>query len=88
MSINEFFKKNNLNYQTQKEINNQFSLWPILVKKIEKQYKKQIDKLKLLDNNYKFIISGAGTSEFVGNIAKSLFNIKNIDSIATTDLIT
>ncbi|AXK51711.1 SIS domain-containing protein [Spiroplasma alleghenense] len=86
----EWLIKNN-SFNTLNEICQQPVVWIKIANEIKK-YDNKINEFisKNINSKTKIILTGAGTSEFIGNsIYQSFFERKiNISSVATTDLIT
>lgn len=84
----ELFKNNS--YYTAKEIDTQTSVWRKTIKIFEEN-KEKIEKfLKSIGDDYITVFTGAGTSEYIGNILEPILNrmgANEFRSIATTDIV-
>lgn len=84
----ELFKNNS--YYTAKEIDTQTSVWRETIKIFEEN-KEKIEKfLKSIGDDYITVFTGAGTSEYIGNILEPILNrmgANEFRSIATTDIV-
>lgn len=92
-SILELF--NDMDTHTSKEILGQPKLWTDIYNKIRKQEEKIQDFFKRENinttNNLNIILTGAGSSAFIGEIVQYSFRkagFKNTNAIPTTDLVT
>lgn len=93
--ISNFINSKNKKSYTSKEILGQPDLWKKTFHKIADQEKeiKQFFKKKNIhpENDLKLILTGAGSSAYIGEIAQFSFknaNFKNTEAIPTTDLVT
>lgn len=77
-------------YNTAKEIDTQTEIWNKVVENFEKNREKIDTFLKDVGSDVQIIFTGAGTSEYIGNILAPLLNsMQTLEfrSIATTDIV-
>lgn len=90
LGLDEEYLKDINSYNTAKEIDSQIDIWNKAISNFEKN-KKEIDEfLNKLGNDYDVVFSGAGTSEYVGNILAPMLNRRQeaiYKSLSTTDVV-
>lgn len=92
LGIEEEVLKETNSYNTAYEICSQPVIWKTLLNDFSEKKKEIInffEKIKL-DKDFDIIFTGAGTSEYVGNILEPLLNLKGeyrFRSVATTDIV-
>lgn len=89
MFLKEDYIKENDAINTYSEIFQQANIWKLVYKKYEEE-KERIEEFLAKAKGAKVIFTGAGTSEYVGNIAKEYLKAYgdfDFESVATTDLV-
>lgn len=89
LGISEEILKETNSYDTAFEISNQPNIWDVAIKNYQEN-KSKIDEFLSKIKDYEVVFTGAGTSEYVGNILEPLLNKmqnRSFHSIPTTNIV-